>query len=294
MERGPEELDFLRSGVNLGLWAKHIVSGFMIGFHKGTRRGTGSEFSQYRSYQPGDDIRQIDWKMFARSDRYYIKESETESSVTVRFFLDTSASMKYEENGITRFRYASLITAALGTLVTQQGDAIALHLVNNQGQQSLKERRGKAHLSRFIQMIENGNCEGSWPESSEWLIDNLTSHNRELWVVCSDLLDGHDRWNKFVEMSEHIGHEVLFLQILGENELHLNLPDVATVQDPESDRQLNIRPQAVRTQYLQNLDAYLNELKIALMSPKSSLHLMEMNKPVSKALYHFLKKRERE
>ncbi|MEX0609716.1 MAG: DUF58 domain-containing protein [Balneolaceae bacterium] len=294
MERGPEELDFLRSGVNLGLWAKYIVSGFMIGFHKGTRRGTGSEFSQYRSYQPGDDIRQIDWKMFARSDRYYIKESETESSVTVRFFLDASASMKYEEDGISRFRYASLVTAALGTLVSQQGDAIALHLVNNEDQQFLREKRGKAHLSRFVQMIEDGKCEGNWPESSNWLVESLTSHNREIWVICSDLLDGHNRWKKFVEMSEYIGHEVLFLQILGENEINLNLPDNVTVQDPESERRLNIRPQTVRKQYLQNLNNYLGELKTALMSEKTSLELLQMNEPVQKALYRFLKKRERE
>ena len=88
-----EELDFLRSGINLGLLAKNIVNGFLIGQHKGTRRGIGSEFSQYRSYQSGDDIRQIDWKMYVRSDRYYIKEAETETSVTIRIFIDASASM---------------------------------------------------------------------------------------------------------------------------------------------------------------------------------------------------------
>jgi uncharacterized protein (DUF58 family) len=293
MKREPEELDVLRSGVNLGLLAKHIVDGFMIGMHKGTRRGIGSEFSQYRSYQPGDDIRQIDWKMFARSDRYYIKESETESSVTVRFFLDMSASMKYEENGITRFQYATLVTAVLATIASQQGDAVALHLVNNEEHRSLSEKRGKAHLNRFIHLLENVNCKGHWPESTDWLTDNLNAYSRELWIVCSDLLDGEQRWETFIQLSKSVGHEIQFLQILGYDELHLEIEEAVTVEDPESHATKNIRTSAVREKYLQNLHAYLEELKTGLLSPRTNLFTMQMNQPVRDALFEFLKLRER-
>lgn len=293
MEREPEELDLLRSGVDLGLLAKHIVDGFMIGMHKGTRRGIGSEFSQYRSYQPGDDIRQVDWKMFARSDRYYIKEAETESSVTVRFFLDMSASMKYEENEITRFQYASLVTAVLGTIASQQGDAIALHLVNNREHKSLTEKRGKTHLNRFIHLLENTECQGHWPQSTDWLTDNLNTHDRELWIVCSDLLDGEKRWETFIQLSKSVGHEIQFLQILGHDELHLELEEAVTLQDPESSSTKNIRTSAVRKEYLQNLHAYLEELKTGLMSPRTNLYLMEMNQSIRDALFEFLKLRER-
>lgn len=292
MEREPEELDLLRSGVDLGLLAKHIVDGFMIGMHKGTRRGIGSEFSQYRSYQPGDDIRQVDWKMFARSDRYYIKESETESSVTVRFFLDMSASMKYEENGITRFQYASLVTGALGTIASRQGDAIALHLVNNHEHRSLMGKRGKNHLNRFVHLLENAECRGHWPESTDWLTDNLNTHSRELWIVCSDLLDGEKRWETFIQLSKSVGHEIQFLQILGHDELHLDLEEAVTVQDPESRFTKNIRTGAVRKEYLENLNTYLEELTSALLSPRTSLFLMEMDQSVRDALFEFLKRRE--
>lgn len=293
MSNKPEELDFLRSGVNLGLFAKHIVDGFLIGQHKGTRRGTGSEFSQYRSYQPGDDIRQIDWKMFVRSDRYFIKEAETETSVTIRFFVDASASMNYTENGVSRWNYASLIVSALGTLAIQQGDAAALHVVNEHVQHSLKEKRGKAHLNRLFQMLESVHCKGKWPESMDWLPEVLSSHQRELWVVCSDLLDGAERWKTFMKMSEALGHEVQFLQILGKNELHLKLADSATVQDPESEQRLNIQTKVIRERYLSNLNIYLKELNEILLSRRSSIHLMTMDEPVQNALFRFLKLRQR-
>lgn len=288
-----EELDFLRSGINLGLLAKNIVNGFLIGQHKGTRRGIGSEFSQYRSYQPGDDIRQIDWKMYVRSDRYYIKEAETETSVTIRIFIDASASMNYVENGVSRWNYAALISAALGTLAVQQGDAIALHVVNEETQLNLKEKRGKAHLNRLFQLLESVHCKGKWPESMDWLPDVLSSHQRELWVVCSDMLDGVERWKTFVKMSEALGHEVQFLQILGKNELHLDLADNATVQDPESQQRLNIQTKVIRERYLSNLNAYLKELKDALVSRTSNIHLMTMDESIQNALFRFLKLRER-
>ncbi|MEX0660765.1 MAG: DUF58 domain-containing protein [Balneolaceae bacterium] len=286
-----KELDFLKSGANIALLAKHVVDGFLMGMHSGTRHGVGGEFSQYRSYQPGDDIRQVDWKMYGRSDRYYIKEAETDTSVTVRFFLDASASMNYIENNITRFRYASLITASLATLAYQQGDAIALHIVNDESQKHLREKRGKSQLHRFYSLLDNPDCKGKWPIDSNWLTDSLKFQKRELWIVCSDLLDGVESWKKFVSVSEALGHEVQFIQVLGEGERTLNLKNSSTIKDPESDRERNIRVDAVRDQYLKNLNDYLEELKQTLRSRKIEIDLFTMDTPVNKALHTFLKKR---
>lgn len=285
-----KELDFLKSGANIALLAKYVVDGFLMGMHSGTRHGVGGEFSQYRSYQPGDDIRQIDWKMYGRSDRYFIKEAETDTSVTVRFFLDASASMNYVENSITRYRYASLVTASLATLAYQQGDAIALHIVNNDSQKHLREKRGKSQLHRFYRLLDDPDCTGKWPDDSTWLKDSVRFQKRELWVVCSDLLDGVEPWKKFVSVSEALGHEVQFIQVLGEGERSLNISS-NTIRDPESDRERNIRVDAVREKYLKNLNTYLNDLKLALWSRKTEIDLITMDTPVNKALQTFLKKR---
>lgn len=292
MSELPSEIELLAAGNRLSLLAKHIVDGFFIGMHEGTRRGIGTEFSQYRSYQPGDDIRQVDWKMFARSDRYYIKEADVETSVTIRFFLDASSSMLYEENGYTRFKYASLITAALGTFAHRQGDLFALHIVNDNQQNLLRERRNKHQLNRFYEMIESAECSGSWPHSQRWLTENISSKRREFWVVCSDMLDNVETWKSFVNIAEIIGHEVHFFQILGENELNLPSHEVMTVKDPEGDRKRNIRTSAVRDQYLKNLHSYLDELKSSIVSRKTNLDLISMKTPVSEALQRVLQRRQ--
>lgn len=287
-----KEIASLASGGRLSILARHIVDGFLMGLHRGTRRGTGSEFSQYRSYQPGDDIRLIDWKMYGRSDRYYIREADVETSVTLRLFLDASASMRYAENGYDRFRYASLIIAVLGTLAHRQGDAFALHIVNDREQLLLREGRDTQHLNRFYEMIESAVCDGSWPGSPGWLYESLNSGQRELWVVCSDMLDGLDPWISFVKTAGISGSETHFLQILGADEVNLPEQKMMTVKDPEQRQIRNIRTAAVRNQYQANLEKYLDELKNRVMSEKTSLDLVTMDTPVGTALRHILQRRQ--
>src|SRR3569832_588151 len=113
---------------NLPLLAKTVVDGFMIGLNKSTVKGPGLEFSQYRSYQPGDDLRWLDWNMYARSYRYYIRESEIETSISVRFLIDASASMLHENNGISKIDYARLIVASLSWLGHLQGDSSGMYV----------------------------------------------------------------------------------------------------------------------------------------------------------------------
>src|SRR3954470_4050401 len=114
---------------NLQLAAKATIDGFMSGINKSSVKGEGIEFSQYRSYQPGDDLRQLDWKIYARSDRYYIRESEIETSIVVRFIIDASGSMHHTDNVYTKLQYAAYLAASLGWLANQQGDAIGLSVL---------------------------------------------------------------------------------------------------------------------------------------------------------------------
>src|SRR3954467_11664970 len=124
----PETLNTVNG---LELVARIIVEGFMSGSNKSQSVGAGQEFSQYRSYQPGDDLRQLDWKMFARSERYYIKQAEIETNITVKFMLDASQSMAYTEEGISKLQYAKIMTAALAYLARKQSDTFGLYAVND-------------------------------------------------------------------------------------------------------------------------------------------------------------------
>ncbi|MEO7531847.1 MAG: DUF58 domain-containing protein, partial [Sediminibacterium sp.] len=116
---------------NLPLAAKTTIDGFMSGINKSKVKGPGLEFSQYRSYQPGDDLRWLDWKMYARSDRYYIRESEIETSIAIRFLIDASASMNHADNGIAKIEYARYLAASLGCLANLQNDSVGLYVFQN-------------------------------------------------------------------------------------------------------------------------------------------------------------------
>src|SRR5690349_20673443 len=140
---------------DLQLAARTTVDGFMAGIHKNTIKGQGLEFSQYRSYQPGDDLRQLDWKMFARSDRYYIREAEVDTSIGIRFVVDASASMHHQDtNGIRKIDYARFMVAALAYLAYAQGDAIGLYGLSEKRLIHLTPRHDSMHLQRFWHQLE--------------------------------------------------------------------------------------------------------------------------------------------
>lgn len=288
----PSEIGDLLSGAGLEILAKQVVDGFLIGLHHGTRRGTATEFSQYRSYQPGDDIRLIDWKMFARSDRYYIKESETETSVTVRFFLDASSSMEYSEGELKRIDYAAIVVASLATLAQRQGDSVGLHVVNSDDRIDVAPRRKKNQLNQIYNQLESVKCGGTWPETADWITE-CTSHQSELWIFCSDMLDDPATWRSIRELGETFGHEQLFLQILSDGELELALDGVTTVRDPESRLERTIRTTSVKEEYQANLQEYLGQLDEAVTGRRSSRELFSMNQPVQDVLRTYLGKRSR-
>ncbi|RYE04764.1 MAG: DUF58 domain-containing protein, partial [Sphingobacteriaceae bacterium] len=167
---------------NLQLAAKTVIDGFMSGVNKSTVKGPGMEFNQYRSYQPGDDLRSLDWKMFARSDRYYIRESEVETSISVRFLVDASASMNHEDNGYKKSTYASYLTASLAYLANFQGDATGLYVLQNGGLFSLVPRQSMQHLNRLFYQLENLHPSGKFTEAVNYKAVFAGSGKRELLV----------------------------------------------------------------------------------------------------------------
>src|SRR6478752_5893968 len=133
---------------DLSLAAKKTVDGFMSGINKSNVKGAGLEFSQYRSYQPGADLRWLDWKMYARSDRYYIRESEIETSISIRFLIDASASMDHADNGFTKMEYARYMAASLGCLANLQNDSVGLYVFKNDSLFLLPAKKDHQHMAR--------------------------------------------------------------------------------------------------------------------------------------------------
>ncbi|MBA4056834.1 MAG: DUF58 domain-containing protein, partial [Marivirga sp.] len=132
----------------------------MSGSNKSQTVGSGQEFSQYRSYEPGDDLRQLDWKMYARSERYYIKQAEIETNITVKFIIDASESMAYEESNVSKLQYTKVLTAALAYLARKQSDTFGLFTVNNKEIHAIRPRFEQQQFIRFLNALVHLKSEG--------------------------------------------------------------------------------------------------------------------------------------
>src|SRR4051812_23818502 len=168
----------------------------MSGSNKSQTVGAGQEFSQYRSYQPGDDLRQLDWKMFARSERYYIKQAEIETNITVKFMLDASHSMAYAEDGISKLQYAKIMTAALAYLTRKQSDTFGLYAVNDKHIKVVQPRFEQQQFIRFLNELVQLNASGTWNRSGvQQLLDH---HGKEMIVFITDLYDEGEDLQRFI------------------------------------------------------------------------------------------------
>ncbi len=173
---------------DLRLLARTVVEGFTAGLHLDVRSGVGVEFSQYRSYQPGDDLRRVDWRVYGRSDRFFIRQSDVERDVTVRFLLDASASMAHRDEKLSKIDYARYLVATLAYLANRQGDRLAFHALSDAADFAapLPRRRPLEHLLDRLERLEP---RGRWPSWNELNRRLPRSRGRELVVVVSDLYD---------------------------------------------------------------------------------------------------------
>ncbi|MCW3117079.1 MAG: hypothetical protein JWM28_1161, partial [Chitinophagaceae bacterium] len=225
---------------DLSLAAKTTIDGFMSGINKSTIKGQGLEFSQYRSYQPGDDLRQLDWKMYARSDRYYIRESEVETSISVRFVMDASASMNHVDNGYTKIEYAKYLAASLAWLANLQSDAIGLYVLQEGGLFSLSPRRDYQHLSRFYYQLENISPAGKFTEPIHYKEIFSDTAKRELLVFITDLYEQDGEIFSLLDSLVSLKHEVLVFHLMGKNELEFGYTGYAALEDLETGQKIKI------------------------------------------------------
>src|SRR5262245_49837946 len=177
---------------DLTLAARTVVDGFMYGVHHSRIPGAGLEFSQYRSYQPGDDLRRIDWKLFGRSDRYFIREAESETSITVRIILDATGSMAHTEDGVSKFDYARFLAAALALLAVRQGDAIGLYTLSDGAAMTIRPRREASHLHRILHTLERLSPSGRWPVWSSLERAMTPDPERGVTIVIGDFHEHAD------------------------------------------------------------------------------------------------------
>lgn len=286
----PELLHALR---NLPLAAKRAAEGFLAGAHASRRHGAGMEFSQYRPYQPGDDLRRLDWRLAARSDRYYLRESEVDTSLTVHLLLDASASMNHRDaNGLTKLDYGRLLLGALAYLAQHQGDAVGLTILRPGSLRHLPPRADSRQLPRLYHALETAEAAGTFPDAAT--LAPLTARRQRALTVCaSDLYEDDGEINRLLKRVRAASGDVLLLHLMAGNELNFSYRGAVTLRDLETGQTLQIDADQQRAAYQTRLQAWLADTAQAARRQGFDYHLLNTAAPLDGALREFLRKRAR-
>lgn len=273
----------------LDLIARIIVEGFMSGSNRSQAIGIGQEFSQYRGYEPGDDLRLLDWKMYARSERYVVKLSEIETNITIKFIVDASHSMSYSEEGISKLQYAKVMVAALGYLARKQSDAIGLYGVNDKSLEVVQPRFESQQFMRFVNALVNLKSEGHWGQKTEPLIDHT---GKEMIVFVTDLYDQDKDLISFISRLKTSRNEVIVFHLMGKEERELSFEGAYTFEDLETRSRVKVDTAIKQKEYKILVDRWIEETRNLLLEKNISYSLISLDEPVENTLRNFLKTRK--
>lgn len=245
----------------LELKARQIVEGFLSGSHRSPYFGQSVEFVQHRQYLPGDDVRHIDWKVWARQDRLVIKQYEEDTNLRCSLLVDASASMTYGEEQTTKFETACTLAACLALLVLRQQDAVGSVLFDNRIRSRVPLRTSQGHLLDVLASLESGKPSDKTNLDAVFKDVIQTFPRRGLMILISDLLGVDDSGLKGIRMLRRAGHDVIVLHILHDDELDFPFSDPTRFEGLESDSHLTCNPRALREGYLESLGNFLSGIR---------------------------------
>jgi uncharacterized protein (DUF58 family) len=299
MEPGTSKLtEFLRPDVvsrlaNMEFRARLIVEGFIAGLHRSPYHGFSVEFAEYRQYNAGESTRNVDWKIYGKTDRYYVKVFEDETNLRATLLLDRSASMDYGSAGVTKLRYATLLAAALGYLMVTQRDAVGLAVFDDRIRTLLPHRSVRKHLLYLLGVLdgvepgERTSIEGTLHEMAERV------KRRGLVLLFSDLLDDPSLVIDGLKHFRHRGHEVVVFHILDPNELALDFQGDVQFVDKETGEKLRTRPWFLGAEYRNNVKEWISTLERECKENAIDYKLVTTETPFDQALVSYLNKRRR-
>ena len=285
---------------SLQLRARAVVEGFVSGLHRSPHHGFSAEFSEYRDYVPGDDVRYLDWKLYARSDRYSIKRFEDETNLTCHLLVDLSRSMSFgdgeasDATGYSKADYARTVAATLATFLTRQRDAVGLMTFADTIGQTLPARFRPSHLRRLLVALEQA--------PSGRLTDVLTplsqvaqlGRRRGLVVLIGDLLAPIDGLQPALATLRAQGHDVLVLRILDRRELTFGFDRAGMFRDPETGREFYVDPATAAAEYQRNFTTHADSLAELTQSLGITLATLVTDEPLDEALFELLSARMRQ
>lgn len=277
----------------LELRARHVVEGFVSGMHKSPYKGFSVEFANHRAYVPGDDIRHIDWRVYGKADRYFVKEYEAETNMRTHLMLDCSGSMGYPEHGgtgrMTKWDYAATLAASLAHLLIYQQDAVSLTLFDSDLRKQIPASTSRASLHTLGAVIE-----ANAPEDKtdlQTLFQHLSSRipRRGMVVILSDLFADTDDIVRGLQRFRYDQHDVLVLHVLDHDELEFPFADRTLFEGLEDvDLEVLTDPQSLRSSYLEALQAFIRRVRGACLDHRIDYALISTADNIDVALTTFL------
>ena len=278
------------------LIAREVVEGFLMGLHRSPHRGFSAEFAELRAYQAGDDLRYIDWRMFGRSDRYYVKQFEEETNLRAHLLVDVSESRGWSSDpGVlpSKLWYAKHLAASLALILLRQGDSVGMAAFHDVVVERVRARGGRRQWTERTHHLAA--LEASEGTSAERAIRDLAVRlkRRGLVILLSDLLVRPEETLTALKFLRHHGHEVLVFHLLDPGERELPPVSEARFFDPETNDELLVSIPDIRIEYRAAVADALEEWRDNLRPHGIDYHVLETDQPLSNALRTYLRKRER-
>ena len=274
---------------NLALRARWVVEGLMSGIHRSRAKGFSVEFEEHREYSPGDEIRRIDWKAFGKFDRYFIKEYEDETNLRAHLVLDSSASMNYASDGLSKFDYACTLTASLAYLILKQQDSAGMVIFSDRVEELIPPRAKRDYLTQILHALEKRSPGGDTNVGK--ILEEIAGQikRRGLVVLVSDLLDDADAVLKGLRHFRFKGNDVIVFHLLDPAELELPFEGNILFEDLEA---ANLRviadPRAIRATYQQVVQEFIDYMRKQCHDSAIDYQIISTATPLDRALASYL------
>lgn len=276
---------------NLELLSRSVVDGFINGLHRTNVFGASVDFAEHRGYVAGDDIRRVDWRLYARTDRYYIKEYEADSNANFSVLLDLSKSMAFSSTGVSKLEYARMLAGCLTYLVHRQRDRVGLVAFDEDIVEhvppSAKHMDTVLHVLDRVQAVRAGNLAAPMKKMAEHF------GRRGMLVVISDLYEEPDAIMEALGPLRFRGNDLIVFQVLDPAELEFPYEDASAFEDLESGDQIPIVPEALRDEYRRMIRAHVDAISQRCTASRIDYALLDSSKPLDHALFTYLSVRER-
>jgi uncharacterized protein (DUF58 family) len=276
----------------LDIKARLVVEGFMSGLHTSPYKGFSQEFADYRPYMPGDELKRIDWKVYGRHDRFYIKEYQEETNLRTYLILDKSGSMAYGKK-ISKLEYAKYLGASLAFLLLKQKDSVGIATFDWEIQKLIPPSVKKSNFIEILKVIDQ-----TKPGKETSLTNMLyqlaqKTKRRGLIIIISDLLDEPEAVIKALRSFRYRKHEILVFHIIDPDEYEFPFSRAAVFKDLENGQEMTIQPNILRESYQRNFKDLIKYFRNRLLEARIDYEKIITNMPYDKALFSYLQKRSR-